>query len=138
MAPRPTLSEARVWDPDSLSELAQAWDRAAGQVQIHLEQVARTTVGTGEFWVGSAAQKARAHAEAVTAPARQAARALIAAAAAARDGARLIADARATVLSLADAAVSEGYAVADDGTVTARRSCPSCCDCSPASRPVSS
>lgn len=119
MAPRPTLSEALVWDPDSLSELAQAWDRAAGQVQIHLEQVARTTVGTGEFWVGSAAQKARAHAEAVTAPARQAARALIAAAAAARDGARLIADARATVLSLADAAVSEGYAVADDGTVTA-------------------
>ena len=72
MPERPTVTEARQWAPESLSELAQAWDRAAGLVQIHLDEVARTAVGTGEFWVGTAAQEARAKAEEITAPARRA------------------------------------------------------------------
>ncbi|AQA04962.1 alpha/beta hydrolase [Mycobacterium sp. MS1601] len=124
MPERPTVTEARQWAPESLSELAQAWDRTAGLVQIHLDEVARTAVGTGEFWVGTAAQEARAKAEEITAPARRAARALIAAAAAARDGAQLIGQARAEVVRVADGAAADGYLVGDDGTVTAPGAAP--------------
>lgn len=120
----PTVADARRWQPEALAELADAWDRAAGGVQIHLDGLARTTLGTTEFWSGSAAEEARARIEEVTAPGRHAARALIAAAVAARDGARQIAQARLDALQIADGATAEGYAVAEDGVVTAPAAVP--------------
>lgn len=121
---RPTVTDARGWRPDVLAELADAWDRAAGGVRIHLDDVARTALGTTEFWVGSAAEEARARIEQLTAPGRHAARALIAAAASARDGARQIGQARGDALYAADTATAEGYDVAEDGTVTAPAAVP--------------
>jgi hypothetical protein len=119
MTSRPTVTQARAWQPETLADLAEAWERAAGGVQIHLDEVARTALGTTEFWSGSAAEEARARIEEITSPGRHAARALIAAAAAARDGARQIGQARRDALQVADSATAEGYEVADDGTVTA-------------------
>ncbi|MDF2823145.1 MAG: alpha/beta hydrolase, partial [Mycobacterium sp.] len=124
MAERPTVAQARGWQPGALTDLAEAWDRAAGGVQIQLDDTARQIAGTGDFWSGSAAQEARARIEEVIAPGRAAARALIAAAAAARDGARRIGAARRDAVDTADAAVSDGYDVADAGTVTAPRVVP--------------
>jgi uncharacterized protein YukE len=118
MQERPTVSEARNWQPAALTELAAVWEQAAGGVQIHVDEMARTAAGSGEFWSGSAAEEARGRIEQTTAPARRAARALIAAAAAARNGAHLISVARRDVLDLTDDAARDGYGVADDGTVT--------------------
>ncbi|MET0896829.1 MAG: alpha/beta hydrolase [Mycobacterium sp.] len=115
---RPTVAEAQSWRPEALADLAEAWDRAAGGVQIHLDEAAREVLGTGEFWTGSAADEARATIAEITTPGRHAARALIAAAAAARSGAPRIAAAREQVLDAVAHARSLGYDVADDGTVT--------------------
>lgn len=124
MPERPSVSQARAWQPETLADLADAWDHAAGGVQIHLDQVARTALDTTEFWSGSAAEEARARVEELTAPGRRAARALIAAAAAARDGARQIGQARRDALHIADSAAAEGYGVAEDGVVTAPAAAP--------------
>lgn len=118
MPERPSVSQARAWQPGALADLAEAWDRAAGGVQIHLDDTAREIAGTGDYWSGSAADEARARIEQLTAPGRAAARALIAAAAAARDGARRIGAAQQDVVDTADEAAAGGYDVADDGTVS--------------------
>lgn len=73
---------------------------------------------THDFWAGDAAEAARERAARMGADAARLARALVAAAVAARDGADVIAAARDDVLGTVAAVQSRGFAVTDDGTVT--------------------
>jgi hypothetical protein len=115
---RPTLSEAKSWRPDSLRQAADAWDAAAMDVHREFDVVVQGMHDTHDFWTGDAADAARERAARTGAEAAELARALVAAAVAARDGADVITTARDDVLGTVAAVRSQGFTVADDGTVT--------------------
>ncbi|MCB9441435.1 MAG: alpha/beta hydrolase [Mycolicibacterium sp.] len=114
---RPSLSQARLWRPDSLDEAAARWDRAAVDIHTNADVAVRGVTATRDFWRGSAAEAARNRASVLTGRVVALARAFVAAAAAARNGAALLRARRDDVLTTVAAAESEGYTVADDGTV---------------------
>ena len=115
---RPTVSDAQAWQPNSLREAADSWQAAARDVHADIEVAVQGVATTQEVWTGSAAQAARGEALALGRASDVLARAMVMAAVAARDGADQIAAARDRVLDLVAAAESEGFAVADDGTVS--------------------
>ena len=115
---RPTVAQAEAWRPDSLRLAADAWDAAAVDLRARVDAVVHGIDGSHDFWTGSAAEAARHRGGPISAGGAAAARCLITAAVAARDGAEQIASARADVLDLVAAARAEGFAVADDGSVT--------------------
>ncbi len=115
---RPTVAQAQSWRPDSLADVADAWDRAAGELQTQLDVVLRGVADSRDIWTGAAADHARAAAESVASAARRTCRALVTAAVAARDGTTQIASAREAVLTAVADARDEGCLVADDGAVT--------------------
>ena len=80
---RPSLSQARLWRPDSLDEAAARWDRAAVDIHTNADVAVRGVTATRDFWRGSAAEAARNRASALTGRVVALARAFIAAAAAA-------------------------------------------------------
>ena len=114
------MSDAQAWQPNSLREAADSWQAAARDVHADIEVAMprdwRTS--TQEVWTGSAAQAARGEALALGRASDALARAMVMAAVAARDGADQIAAAHDRVLDLVAVAESEGFAVADDGTVS--------------------
>ena len=114
---RPTVSLAEAWRPDALRRLADGWEEAARRLKAHVDTV---TVDTGAIWKGAAAEAARDRADEVAACGDAAARALVTASVAARDGADQITTACADVLSRVDDARADGFAVNDDGTVSVR------------------
>jgi hypothetical protein len=113
---RPTLAQATAWRPEALHELADAWDNVAEELIARVDTVGHTV----ESWTGKAADAARQRASTITADAVALARSLVTAAVAARDGADQLATARADVLALVASARDEGFAVADDGSVSIR------------------
>ena len=115
---RPTVPQAEAWQPDSLRRTADGWDAAAADLQARVDAVVHGIDGSRDFWTGSAADAARRHGATVAAGGAVATRCLITAAVAARDGAEQIGSAQADVLDLVAAARAEGFAVADDGSVT--------------------
>ncbi|MCV7192966.1 alpha/beta hydrolase [Mycolicibacterium brumae] len=115
---RPTVSQARGWQPDSLLDAARAWDTAAADTHREVAVAVRGVDSSGDFWRGSAADAARDSAGALTAEVSRLARAFVAAAAAARSGAALIGRFRDAVLTAVSSAGDEGLTVADDGAVT--------------------
>ncbi|MGH3678457.1 MAG: alpha/beta hydrolase [Mycobacterium sp.] len=115
---RPTVAQAQAWRPESLRQLADAWDAAAIDLQARVEVVARDVDESRDFWTGAAAEAARQRGATIAAGGAAATRCLITAAVAARDGADQIAAARDDVLGLLEAARAEGFVVADDGSVT--------------------
>jgi hypothetical protein len=116
---RPTVSDAQAWQPNSLREAAVSWQAAATDVHADVDVAVQGVAATREVWAGSAAEAARAEVLAVGRTSDALARAMVLAAVAARDAADQIGIARAAVLDLVSAAESEeGYAVADDGTVS--------------------
>jgi hypothetical protein len=110
----PTVSQAEAWRPDSLRRLADDWDKAADILIARVDTVAHGV----DSWTGEAADAARQRAETIAADGRALARALVTAAVAARDGADQITSAQADVLGRIAAARGEGFAVADDGSVS--------------------
>jgi hypothetical protein len=119
---RPTVAQAEAWRPDSLHDVAEAWDRAALDLQAHVDAVmrgVRGVTGSRDVWTGSAAEAARQRALTMEAGGAAVARSLITAAVAARDRAAEIASAQADVLATLKAARAEGCAVGDDGRVSA-------------------
>lgn len=114
---RPTLSQAQCWRPDALCEAAEAWEQAAGGLQVQIDIMVRGVEDGRDFWTGSAAEVAHDSADVVAGSAGQVARALVAAAVAARDGAQRIALARDAALADSADVRDEGFVVADDGTV---------------------
>ncbi len=115
---RPTVSQAQAWRPETLDEIAHAWDSVAGQLQQDADSVEAAVAGSGTVWRGPAAEAARRAASPTTAGLRRLCSTLIIAAAEARDGAVAIAQARNTVLARVGDAVTAGCSIVDDGTVT--------------------
>ena len=115
---RPTVSDAQAWQPNSLWEAAVNWQAAATDFHADIDTAVQGVAATHKVWIGSAAEAARAEVLTVGRTSDALARAMVLAAAAARDAAEQIGIARAAVLDLVSAAESEGFAVADDGTVS--------------------
>ena len=111
------------WRPEELTDLGAEWDAAAGRLQASADTVEGALRPNG--WTGAAA---RAAGEAIS-PAvdelRQMCRALVIAAAEARDAALTIGQARDRVLTVLAEARQAGCPVADDGTVGAAQHRPS-------------
>jgi hypothetical protein len=117
---RPTVSQAEAWQPESLHRLADAWDGAVEDLIAEADALA-TAADSGR---GEAADAARNSASTIAAASDAAARALVTASVAARDGADQIAAARADVMARVAAARNEGFAVADDGSVSVHADAP--------------
>jgi uncharacterized protein YukE len=115
---RPTIAQAEGWKPEALRKTADDWDAAATDLQTSVDGVARGIAGSREFWSGSAAEAARGHGGTIAAGGAFAARCLITAAVAARDGAAQLSSARDDVLALVAAARADGFTVGEDGVVT--------------------
>jgi len=114
----PTVTQAQAWRPDSLREVADAWDRAACDLRAHVGAVVRVVNGSSNFWTGQAADAARDSAATLSADGAALARALVTAAVAARDGADQLAVAQADAAARVNDARAEGFEVGDDGTVS--------------------
>ena len=112
---RPTISQAEAWRPDSLRRLADEWEKAAQRLATHVDIVMREIRRSHEFWTGAAADAARDNALGIAAAGDDAARRLVTASVAARDGADQIAAARAAVQTRVAEARDGGFDVADDG-----------------------
>jgi hypothetical protein len=125
MGGKPTISQARSWQPDSLRQAADTWDGAATDVRREFDVVVQGVQRTQDFWVGDAAKAAREKAASLGGEAGKLARAMVAAAVAARDGAGQVAAARDDVLREVESAQFLGFVVADDGTVTPPQAPPS-------------
>jgi Alpha/beta hydrolase len=113
---RPTVTQAQVWRPEALRRLADAWDEAAEDLVERVDGAMRSVAG----WAGASAEAAGQRAATLAADAEAAARSLVLAAVAARDGADQIEAAQADVLMRVSAARAEGFAVADDGAASLR------------------
>ncbi|PRC43181.1 alpha/beta hydrolase, partial [Mycobacterium sp. ITM-2017-0098] len=114
----PTVSVARRWRPEALTELAQDCDDAARRLRDHVEAAVSDADRSSEYWTGAAADAARQRAWRIAADTAAIAHRLVMASVAARDGADQMCAARDALLSLADDARRDGFEVADDGTVT--------------------
>ncbi|WP_006245292.1 alpha/beta hydrolase [Mycolicibacterium tusciae] len=115
---RPTVSDAQAWQPDSLRDAAVSWRAAATDIHADIEFAVQGVVATRKVWIGSAAEAARAEVRNVGQASDALSRAMVLAAVAAGDAADQITIARAAVLDLVASAESEGFVVADDGTVS--------------------
>jgi hypothetical protein len=113
----PTVPQVLAWRPSALTELADEWDRAAGRLQTQADAVDDAMAGTSGVFTGSAAGAARRAIGPTAAGLRRMCRALILAAAEARDAADVIGRSRDRVLTVLAEARGEGCPVADDGTV---------------------
>jgi hypothetical protein len=112
------VSEAQAWQPDSLREAAQSWQAAAMDMHAHIAMTVQGVTDAHKVWLGSAAEAARSEVLSVGGTSDALARAMVLAAVAAHDGAEQIAIARSALLELVSAAQSQGFAVADDGSVS--------------------
>lgn len=114
---RPTVSQAEAWRPDSLRAAADSWYAAATDLHARVDVAVQGVEASHEFWTGSAAEAARREALALGRTSQQLASAMVLAAAAAADGADQITRVRGEVLELVSETRSEGFIVADDGSV---------------------
>lgn len=112
-----TVAQARGWRADPLTGIADDWDRTAGAVQNHADAI--DSAVSGADWRGTAARAATAAISPVTAGLRRLCRALVLAAAEARDAAATVTAARDRVLAELATAAAEGCPVGEDGTVGA-------------------
>jgi hypothetical protein len=117
---RPTVSQAEAWRPESLRQLADGWEDAARQLTAHVDAVMRDIRRSHEFWTGATADAAHDHAQGIAAAGNEAARHLITASVAARDGADQIAAAQSVVQEKVAEARDSGFDVGDDGTASIR------------------
>ncbi|MGZ5397669.1 MAG: alpha/beta hydrolase [Mycobacterium sp.] len=115
---RPTVSDAQAWQPNSLREAAVSWQAVATDIHADIEIAVQGVAATRKVWIGSAAEAARAEVRNVGRASDALSRAMVLAAVAAGDAADQITIARAAVLDLVSAAESEGFVVADEGTVS--------------------
>lgn len=115
---RPTVAQAQAWRPDALHTLADAWDAAARRLGELVDDAAADAHRSRDYWTGAAADAARERADRIAAETAAMARVLVIAGVAAHDGADQMAAARADVVAWVEKARGDGFAVADDGSVT--------------------
>src|SRR5215212_3301599 len=95
-----TVAQAEAWNPDALRDTANRWDAAATDLRTRVDGVVRAIAGSRDYWTGSAAEAARGHGATIAADGALAARCLITAAVAARDGAAQMTSARSALITL--------------------------------------
>ena len=113
----PSVTQAQSWRPEALKRLADEWEEAARLLHLHVGVAKHVVQDDAETWTGAAGDAARRDAGAFAADGDAVARALVLAAAAARDGAGQLADAKRDVVTRVQAAGAEGFLVTDDGHV---------------------
>jgi hypothetical protein len=113
----PNVAQVLTWQPEALTALADEWDSAAGRLQAQAGTVDDAIASTSGVFTGSAAGRARHAIGPTTAGLHRMCRALVLAAAEARDAADVIGRERDRVLAVLADARAEGCPVADDGTV---------------------
>jgi hypothetical protein len=113
----PDVAQVLAWRPEALTELAEEWDSAAARLQAKADTVDDAMAGTSGVFTGSAAGAAQHAIGPTAAGLRRMCRALILAAAEARDAADVVGRGRDRVLAVLADARAEGCPVADDGTV---------------------
>lgn len=116
---RISVAQARAWRPQALRGLAAEWEEAARVIHDEVVAATRAWQNTGAIWTGASGDAARHDADAIAADGDAVARALVLAAAAARDGAEQITIAQTDVAARVEAARADGFEVADDGSVVA-------------------
>jgi hypothetical protein len=104
----PVVSQVLTWRPDALVELAGEWDDAAGRLQAQADIVDEAVTGSTVAFTGGAAGAAREAIGATSMELRGVCRALILAAAEARDAAEVITRRRDRVLAVVADARDEG------------------------------
>ncbi|MDG4666569.1 alpha/beta hydrolase [Mycobacterium sp. 236(2023)] len=115
---RPTVSLAQQWRPEALLTLARDWDAAARRLRGRVDDAVADADRSHDYWTGTAADAARESTRLISSDAALVARRLVVASVAARDGSVQMVAARDEVLAGVDAALRDGFAVADDGSVT--------------------
>lgn len=115
---RPTVSQADAWRPEALHRLADEWDGVARRLSGQVDSAEAAVERTRDYWNGAAADAARRHAQRIASETAAVVRALVSASVAAHDGADQLASARSDALVLVEEARGDGFAVADDGSVT--------------------
>lgn len=113
---RPTVTQAQQWRPEALRQLADTWDAAAATLATHVEVASRAHDDVA--WSGATSSAAQSRSTAIAADGDAAARSLVMAAVAARDGADQIESARTAVLERVSASRAAGFAVSDDGVAS--------------------
>ncbi|AKK27714.1 alpha/beta hydrolase [Mycobacterium sp. EPa45] len=113
----PGVSQVLTWRPHALLELAGDWDDAAGRLQARADAIDDAVAGSVGVFTGTAAGTARAALGPTVTELRGVCRALILAAAEARDAADVLTRGRDRVLAVVADARDEGCQVSDDGTV---------------------
>lgn len=113
----PSVAQVQTWRPETLTEVADAWHDAAGRLQAQADAVDERAAGSTGVFNGSAADAARDAIGPATAGLRQLCRALILAAAEARDAADVLGRGRDRVLAVVADARDEGCPISDDGTI---------------------
>ena len=111
----PTVSQALGWQPAALGELAREWDATAGRLQAHADTVDHAAQTTS--WSGAGADAARTGIAPAAAGLRELCRALVLAAAEARDAEQVLTAAREQVVAVLAEAQADGCSVGDDGAV---------------------
>jgi hypothetical protein len=111
------VPQVQAWQPGALIEVADEWDSAAGRLQVQADTVDDAITGSVGGFTGSAADAARHAMDSTIEALRHICRALILAAAEARDAADVLGRGRDRVLAMLADARGEGCQVADDGTV---------------------
>ena len=119
---RPGLAQAIAWHPEALTELGAEWDAAAARLQAYADTLDGAMEPNG--WTGAAAQAAREAISPAIEKLRQLCRALVIAAAEARDAALAVGQARDRVLTVLAEVRQAGCPVADDGAVSAPATAP--------------
>ncbi|MET0701011.1 MAG: alpha/beta hydrolase, partial [Mycobacterium sp.] len=84
---RPTVSQAQAWRPEALTELADGWDSAAGQLQAEVDTLTREAATDRDGWTGAAAGAGWGRLAGISSTATALVHSLVTAATVARDGA---------------------------------------------------
>ncbi|RVW08163.1 hypothetical protein EGT67_17280 [Prescottella agglutinans] len=116
---RPTVTVLRTWDARALDAAADTLSRATDELDAQTDLMVRGMDDALDTWHGDAARGAWDRADAERSAANRVAMALLETTSSMRRGAGIIESARAHALSVIDGALSEGFTVADDGSVTA-------------------
>lgn len=112
-----SISQVLSWRPESLYDIAYAWDSTASQLYLHVDEFDTALREAGRWWSGSAPQAAT-HALAPLADMlRQLCRALVLAAAHVRDAAETIGPIHQRIVDIVAEADQYHCPVSDDGSV---------------------
>ncbi|WP_336879885.1 alpha/beta hydrolase [Rhodococcus globerulus] len=116
-----TISQVRAWDPTGLAAAATALEQKNRDFMHAVESAHRAVDFALDQWKGEASAAASARALADSIAATHLTTGVFAEADALSEAAAALGPARAAVIDIADSAIAEGMAVADDGRVSAPR-----------------